>query len=132
MSEPCSCLSYGHSCWGAHGKRSGYIGNPKYLDSSRLLMRLMQQNANHRSEMDKEVMRDYENVPSRAEVQQLINDVEMESNPMKTLSDYEADSDVLFDDNVPVFEGITENHLKPSITRRISQRILKKRSTKMN
>ncbi|XP_076681871.1 neuropeptide CCHamide 1 [Andrena cerasifolii] len=30
-----SCLSYGHSCWGAHGKRSGGHNNNAYIVPSR-------------------------------------------------------------------------------------------------
>ncbi|KAL3279200.1 hypothetical protein HHI36_016713 [Cryptolaemus montrouzieri] len=70
----------------AHGKRSGFGESPsKYGDSNRLLLaRLIQQNMNERNEIENErEMKENEILPSRVEIQRLLNDVDIESNPLK-------------------------------------------------
>ncbi|XP_044761667.1 uncharacterized protein LOC123318950 [Coccinella septempunctata] len=119
-----SCLSYGHSCWGAHGKRSEASSVP-HLDGNRLLLaRLLQPNEN-----DKE-LKELDNAPTLLEIKQLLNEGGVESNPLKGLNDYDSAVDVLFDESLPSYEDISTRRFKSTSGRRIPSRILRKRSTK--
>ncbi|XP_045461422.1 uncharacterized protein LOC123671556 [Harmonia axyridis] len=117
-----SCLSYGHSCWGAHGKRNGGAAmNPQYQSNRLLLSRLMQPNSMNDKELD--------NTPTMLEIKQLLNEGEVESNPLKGMNDYDSAVDVLFDESLPSYEDVPVRQFKTTNGRRIPSRIFK-RSTK--
>uniref|UniRef100_A0A1B6LNR1 Uncharacterized protein n=1 Tax=Graphocephala atropunctata TaxID=36148 RepID=A0A1B6LNR1_9HEMI len=47
-----SCLSYGHSCWGAHGKRSGGVGGRGGADTQWFISRLAPVSSRARQQPD--------------------------------------------------------------------------------
>ncbi|XP_063705314.1 uncharacterized protein LOC134834527 [Culicoides brevitarsis] len=60
-----SCLSYGHSCWGAHGKRSG-------APTEKLIEQIPDETANNRWEIIK-ILQDKNNFPARKNYRKALN-----------------------------------------------------------
>ncbi|KYB29079.1 uncharacterized LOC103315160 precursor [Tribolium castaneum] len=110
-----SCLSYGHACWGAHGKRNGHVPvREPSRDSGWFLSRLVQS-----------PLYANEEAPS----QQLFSDAQMEADPLKGQDDFRSMVDVYPNEENNFFDETFPNQRPRSHKNRVSK--LLKRSARM-
>ncbi|XP_044258587.1 uncharacterized protein LOC123007383 isoform X2 [Tribolium madens] len=116
-----SCLSYGHACWGAHGKRNSHVPvRDPSRDSTWFLSKLVQSPLDVRYVNERDL-----EVPS----QQLFADTQMEADPLKGLDDFRNMADVYSNEENVLFDDAYPNQ-RPRFHKNKASKLLK-RSTKM-
>nr|UXO98161.1 CCHamide 1 [Tenebrio molitor] len=124
-----SCLSYGHACWGAHGKRNGAHNNnmpgrdapPVSRDSTWFLSKLVQSPLDLRYVNDKDL-----DLPTS---QQLFADAQIEADPLKGQEDYRGLPDAYSNEENVLFDIYPNQRPRPNKIK--ASKYLEKRSTRM-